>query len=108
MPVMELTVVPPSLIASFAMCECASMMPGDTNCPVVSITSAPDGIVDVRADSCNLAVAENDGAVRDGALRHGQHGAATQCNNSGLRRLGLSLNAGYRPQKEKRGGQKEA
>ena len=34
MPVIELTAVAPSLIASFAMCECASMMPGDTNLPV--------------------------------------------------------------------------
>ena len=42
-PVIELTVVPPSLIASLAMCECASMMPGDTNWPVVSMTSAPGG-----------------------------------------------------------------
>ncbi len=45
MPVIELTVVPPSLIASFAMCECASMMPGETNCPVVSTISAPAGTV---------------------------------------------------------------
>ena len=43
MPVIELTVVPPSLIASLAMCECASMMPGETNCPVASMTSAPAG-----------------------------------------------------------------
>ena len=34
MPVIELTVVPPSLIESFAMCECASMMPGEMNLPV--------------------------------------------------------------------------
>lgn len=44
MPVIELTVVPPSLIASLAMCECASMIPGDTNRPVVSTISAPAGI----------------------------------------------------------------
>ena len=42
-PVMELTVVPPSLIASLAMCECASMMPGEMNRPVTSTTSAPAG-----------------------------------------------------------------
>ena len=43
MPVIELTVVPPSLIESFAMCECASMMPGETKRPVTSTTSAPAG-----------------------------------------------------------------
>ncbi len=43
MPVIELTVVPPSLIESAAMCECASMMPGDTNRPDASMTSAPVG-----------------------------------------------------------------
>jgi hypothetical protein len=43
MPVIELTVMPPSLIESAAMCECASMMPGDTNRPVASTTSAPAG-----------------------------------------------------------------
>src|SRR5688500_8480476 len=39
------TTVPPSLMASAAMCECASMMPGDTNLPVPSMTSAPAGTV---------------------------------------------------------------
>ncbi len=43
MPVIELTVVPPSLIESAAMCECASMMPGETKRPEASTTSAPDG-----------------------------------------------------------------
>ena len=36
MSVIELTAVAPSLIASLAMCECASMMPGETNLPVPS------------------------------------------------------------------------
>jgi hypothetical protein len=44
MPVIELTVVPPSLIESAAMCEWQSMMPGDTNVPVASTMSAPAGI----------------------------------------------------------------
>ena len=48
MPVIELTDVAPSLIASLAMCECASMMPGDTNLPVASMTVAPAG-------ACTLA-----------------------------------------------------
>ena len=39
------TTVPPSLMASAAMCECASMMPGEMNLPVTSMTSAPAGIV---------------------------------------------------------------
>ena len=43
MPVIELTVVPPSLIESAAMCECASMMPGETKRPDASMTSAPGG-----------------------------------------------------------------
>ncbi len=43
MPVIELTVVPPSLIESAAMCEWQSMMPGETNLPVPSTTSAPAG-----------------------------------------------------------------
>ena len=43
MPVIELTVVPPSLMESAAMCECASMMPGVTKRPEASTTSAPDG-----------------------------------------------------------------
>ena len=44
MPVIELTVVPPSLIESAAMCEWQSMMPGDTNLPAASTTSAPPGM----------------------------------------------------------------
>ena len=43
MPVIELTVVPPSLIESAAMCEWQSMMPGETNLPAPSTTSAPAG-----------------------------------------------------------------
>ena len=43
MPTIELTEVPPSLMSSFAMCECASMRPGETNLPVPSTTSAPAG-----------------------------------------------------------------
>ena len=43
-PVIELTVVPPSLIESAAICEWQSMMPGDTNLPVASTMSAPLGI----------------------------------------------------------------
>ena len=44
MPVIELTVVPPSLIESAATCECASMMPGVTKRPLASTTSAPAGM----------------------------------------------------------------
>src|SRR5882672_10059589 len=44
MPVIELTVVPPSLIESAAIWEWQSMMPGATNLPVASTTSAPAGI----------------------------------------------------------------
>ena len=33
---LELTETLPSLMASLAMCECASMMPGETNLPVAS------------------------------------------------------------------------
>ena len=43
MPVIELTVVPPSLIESFAMCEWQSMMPGEMYSPEASMTSAPAG-----------------------------------------------------------------
>ncbi len=43
MPTIELTDVPPSLMSSLAMCEWASMRPGETNLPVPSITSAPAG-----------------------------------------------------------------
>jgi hypothetical protein len=35
-PVIELTDTLPSLMASLAMCEWASMMPGETNLPVAS------------------------------------------------------------------------
>jgi hypothetical protein len=42
-PVIELTVVAPSLMASLAICECASMMPGDTNLPAASTSVAPAG-----------------------------------------------------------------
>ena len=42
-PVMELTVVPPSLIESFAMCVCASITPGEMKRPETSTTSAPGG-----------------------------------------------------------------
>ncbi len=41
------------------------MMPGETNWPVVSMTSAPDGNLDVGADRGDLAVAQDDGAVRE-------------------------------------------
>src|SRR5207247_1593091 len=44
MPVIELTVVPPSLMESAAMCEWQSMIPGDTNLPAASTMSAPAGI----------------------------------------------------------------
>ena len=44
MPVIELTVVPPSLIESAPMCECASMMPGVTKRPEASTRSAPAGM----------------------------------------------------------------
>src|SRR5262249_21034184 len=43
MPTIELTDVPPSLMSSLAMCEWASISPGETNLPVPSITSAPEG-----------------------------------------------------------------
>ena len=87
MPVIELTVVPPSLIASLAMCECASMMPGETNLPVTSMTSAPAGIADVGADRRDLAVAQDDGAVRNRSLRDREHGPAAQGDDAALRRL---------------------
>ena len=41
--VIELTVVPPSLMSSVAMCECSSMMPGETNLPVRVHDWAPGG-----------------------------------------------------------------
>jgi hypothetical protein len=62
-PVIELTVVPPSLIESAAMCEWQSMMPGEMNLPAASTTSAPAGIGDVRADGRHLAVAQDDRSV---------------------------------------------
>ena len=82
MPVIELTVVPPSLMASLAMCEWQSMMPGETNLPVPSTTSAPAGIGDVRADRGDLAVAQQDGAVRDRPLRDREDGSASQCDDA--------------------------
>ena len=48
------TTVPPSLMASAAMCECASMMPGEMNLPVTSITSAPAGIVTLAPSAAIL------------------------------------------------------
>ena len=83
MPVIELTVVPPSLMSSLAMCEWQSMMPGETNLPVTSMTSAPRGIGDVRADRGDLAVAQHDRAVRDGAVRDRQDRRAAKRDDAG-------------------------
>ena len=91
-PVIELTVVPPSLMASLAMCECASMMPGDTNCPVVSMTSAPAGTGTLAPTAAILPSRRIDGAVRNRAPRDGEHRAAAKCDDPGLRGLaGLAL-----------------
>ena len=57
MPVIELTDVLPSLMASLAMCECASMMPGETNLPVRVVDVGAGGNRHVRADRGDLAVA---------------------------------------------------
>ena len=71
MPVIDDTVVPPSLIESAAMCECASMMPGDELAGCIDDLRA-GGDVGRRADGGNLAVAQDDRPVRDRSLRHGQ------------------------------------
>ena len=88
MPVIELTVVPPSLIESAAMCECASMMPGVTKRPFASTTSAPAGMsVPGSADGGDLAVAQDDHAVLNRAARDGQDRAAANRDHRWPRRL---------------------
>ena len=64
----------PSLIASVAVCECASMMPGVTYLPVPSMTFAPGGHGDVGADRGDLAVADEDRAVLIVAVRRRHDG----------------------------------
>ena len=97
MPVIELTVVPPSLIESAAMCECASMMPGETNRPAASTMSAPCGNRRVgAADGGDLAVAQDDGPVLNRAARDGQHRAAAIATIDGCRRLRGRLREGDR------------
>ena len=94
MPVIELTVVPPSLIASLAMCECASMMPGETNLSgdVDRPRRRPESST-FGADRGDLAVAQHDRAVRDGALRHGHHRPARAARRRAPpRSAGLALN----------------
>ena len=106
MPVIELTVVPPSLIASLAMCECASMMPGDTNWPVVSMISAPAGHRDVRADGGDLAVPQQHRAVWNRAVGDGQDRAASERDEppgcGGLAGLTLNADGGDRNQDQER------
>ena len=86
MPVIELTVVPPSLIESLAMCEWQSMMPGRDELPghVHDVGAGRD--VDVGAHCRDLPVAEEDGAVLDGAPRHGHDRAALERNRARLPR----------------------
>ena len=86
-PVIELTVVPPSLIESAAMCEWQSMMPGEMNLPAASTTSAPAGIGDVRADCRHLAVAQDDRSVLDRPLGDGENRAALDGDHRGWSRL---------------------
>ena len=78
MPVIELTVVPPSLMASLAMCEWQSMRPGETNLPVTSIDLGVGRDGHVRADRGDLAVAKEDGAVGDRAAGDRQDRAAAE------------------------------
>ena len=63
MPVIELTVVAPSLIESAAMWTCASMMPGVTNLPLRLDDLRAAGACEVGADRVDLAVAKQDRAV---------------------------------------------
>ena len=107
MPTIELTDVAPSLIASFAMCECASMMPGETNLPVPSTTSAPAGICTFVADRGDLAVAHDDGAVLDRAARdgHDRRVANRDDGRRGRPRLRLGASDEDRSSRDRGGGQ---
>ncbi len=58
-PVIELTVVPPSLIDSAAMCECASMMPGVTKRPFASTMSAPAGMAVLASPTAAILPSRN-------------------------------------------------
>ena len=98
MPTIELTVVPPSLIASFAMCEWQSMIPGVMYLPVTSITCAPAGNRHVGADGGDLAVADQDRRVRQDAFRDGVNRPAAQRDDAGL--LCLAVHAGDRGEPE--------
>ena len=111
MPVIELTAVAPSLMASLAMCECASMMPGDTNLPVPSTTCASGRDLDVRPDRRNLAVAQDDGAVLNRAAGGGDDGRVPDRDHAWRRRrpglTGLASDAGGqdRPRRQHGGRQ---
>ena len=65
------------------MCECASMMPGETNLPLPSMICAPAGICDVRAERGNLAVTHHDRAVVDRAARHGDERRVADRDDAG-------------------------
>ena len=88
MPVIELTVVPPSLMDSAAMWECASIIPGVTKRPLASMISASAGTFGAwTADRGNPAVAQHDGSVLDRAARHSEHRASTNGDHCGPRGL---------------------
>ena len=72
-PTIDVTDTLPSLTPpSTAMCEWQSMMPGMTNLPAASITVAPLGHGRRCADRGDLAVADEDRALVDRAVRDGQ------------------------------------
>ncbi len=64
----------PSLIASAAEWEWASMMPGVTYLPVPSMTFAPGRHRDVSPDGRDLPVADDDRALLDRAAGRGHDG----------------------------------
>ena len=100
MPVIELTVVPPSLIESAAMCEWQSMIPGETNLPAAVDDLGAGRHRHVRADRGDLAAAQDDRAVLDRASRCRQdRRAADRDDRIGGARLRL------RPGRERRPGE---
>ncbi len=95
--VIELTVVPPSLIESMAMCECSSTMPGRDELAGRVDDLGAGGDFEIRADGRDPAVADNHGSVRNRAARHREHGSALDDQRRGgrLRRLRLSALAAH-------------
>ena len=84
------------------MCEWASMMPGETNWPVVSTISAPAGTVTFAPTAAILPSFRRYCSVWNGSVDDRQHGPASKRHEARLRRWTLSADSSDRNQDQER------